>query len=44
MTDILQRKKDERKETMKEGAGAMNARKVRKARDLDPPPPPPSLF
>ena len=39
MTDILQRKKDQREETKKKGARAMNACEVRKARDLDPPPP-----
>jgi len=39
MIDILQRKKDQRGETMKKGARAMNACEVRKARDLDPPPP-----
>ena len=42
MIDILQRKKDQRGETKKKGAGAMNACEVRKARDLDPPIP--SLF
>ena len=45
MIDILQRKKDQRGETKKKGAGAMNACEVRKVRDLPPPPPPiPSLF
>ena len=46
MMDILRRKKDQREETKKKGARAMNARKVRrKAIDLDPPPPrhPPSF-
>ena len=43
MIDILQRKKDQRGETMKNGAGAMNACEVRKARDLDPTPHPLSL-
>ena len=43
MIDILQRKKDQRGETKKKGAGAMNACEVRKARDLDPPPPPSPL-
>ena len=40
LIDILQRKTGQREETKKRGAGAINACKVRKARDLTPPPSP----